>query len=328
MNTKEIYFQAQRKKTITLLILSGVLLLSFFICLMFGAIFIHPLTLIQGKNSPLVILRFSRVLLGVVAGASLSVSGAMFQGLLRNPLAEPYILGISSGAGLGAVIAITFGLAGILPLVSFLGALLTIVLVYNLAKTQGAVPVRTLILSGVIINALFSSILMFFVSISNNQRIHDIIWWLLGNLQIFDFKLLATVSIVTVIGVLTASLFSRELNAISVGEEEATNLGINVELVKKILFVVASLVTAACVSSCGIIGFVGLIVPHILRMIIGSDYRILIPASALAGASFLILSDLFCRTIMLPAEMPVGVVTALIGAPLFIFLLRKKSKVL
>jgi iron complex transport system permease protein len=262
----------------------------------------------------------------MIAGASLSVSGAVFQGLLRNPLAEPYILGVSSGAALGAVVAILLKWNNILPIIAFVGAVLTIILVYNLSRSNGVVPMRTLILAGVIVSAVFSSILMFLVSISQNQRMHDLIWWMLGNLQIFELRLLLSVSIISLSGILIANFFARELNAISLGEEQALNLGINVELVKKILFAVTSLVTAAIVSVCGIIGFVGLIVPHALRLVVGSDYRVLIPSAALLGASFLIVSDLFCRTVILPAELPVGIATALIGGPLFIYLLRKENR--
>ena len=326
MSIKEIFLKTRRKRATVLMILGAILLLSIFICSICGAVFIPPLQFVKRVRFPLLTLRLSRVALGIVAGASLSVSGTVFQGLLRNPLAEPYILGVSSGAGLGAVIAITLGLTNILPLVAFLGALVTIILVYNLAKAAGRVSIRTLILAGVIVGAVFSSILMFIVSISQSQRIHNIVWWLLGNLQIFEFRLLAIVSITALVGILICGFFARELNAIALGEEQALALGVNVELVKKILFTTASLVTAVCVSSCGIIGFVGLIVPHALRLVVGADHRVLIPASCLAGASFLIISDLFCRTIILPAEVPVGVVTAIIGGPLFIYLLRKKSR--
>lgn len=326
MNIEQVYLQTQRKRITIIITLAAILLLSFVICSIFGAVFISPLEFFAKEKSGLIILRLSRVLLGVVAGAALSVSGVIFQGLLRNPLAEPYILGISSGSALGAVVAILCGLDTSLPLIAFLGALVSIILVYNLANSSGVIPIRTLILSGVIVGAVFSSILMFLVSLSQNQRIHSIIWWMLGNLQIFQANLLVSISIIVAAGILLAIFFARELNAIALGEEEALNLGINVEWIKKILFVLASLITAACVSSCGIISFVGLIVPHALRMIVGSDHRTLIPAACLAGASFLIICDLFCRTVILPMELPVGVVTALIGGPLFIYLLRKKSK--
>jgi iron complex transport system permease protein len=325
MMIRDIYLKAKRKKTTILIILGAILILAFFICAMCGAIFISPLEFIRRQRLPLITLRLSRVTLGVMAGASLSVSGCVFQGLLRNPLAEPYILGISSGAALGAVIAILVGLEIVLPLVAFLGAILTILLVYNLAKTYAQVPIRTLILSGVVVGAVFSSIMMFLINISRNQRIHDILWWLLGNLQIFDLRLLLSVSVITVAGILICVFFARDLNAIAIGDEQAHNLGINVEVIKKVLFAVCSLVVAACVSSCGIIGFVGLIIPHALRLVIGSDYRVLIPAAGLFGASFLIICDLFCRIIILPAELPVGLITALIGGPWFIYLLRKKS---
>lgn len=326
MNIQEIYFKTRRKKTLILLALGLVLLAAILLAAMNGAIFIPPLELIKNRLSPLITLRLARVALGLVAGASLSVAGTVFQGLLRNPLAEPYILGVSSGAGLGAVIAIIAGLSGILPLAAFLGAMLTIVLVYNLAQTKGLISIRNLILAGVIVGAVFSSMLIFLVSISPTQRVHDIIWWLLGNLQIFDLRLLTSVSVIAAIGILICWLFAQELNAIALGEEEALNLGVNVEWVKRILFVVASLITAVCVSACGIIGFVGLIVPHTLRLLVGPDHRGLIPAAALGGAAFLVICDLFCRTVILPAELPVGIVTAIIGGPLFIYLLRRTQR--
>jgi iron complex transport system permease protein len=326
MRIKEIYSRAQYKRTVILIGLSIILIFSFFLCSINGAIFIAPFEFIRRKKIALIALRLSRVSLGMIAGASLSVSGAVFQGLLRNPLAEPYILGVSSGAALGAVVATFLNWNNILPIIAFIGAVLSIILVYNLSKFNGMVPRRALILVGVIVNAVFSSILMFLVSISQNQRMHDLIWWMLGNLQIFELRLLLSVTFIALVGILIANFFAKELNAISLGEEQAMNLGINVELVKKTLFTVISLVTAAIVSACGIIGFVGLIIPHILRLVVGSDYRVLIPAAALLGASFLIVSDLFCRTIILPAELPVGVATALIGGPLFIYLLRKENR--
>ncbi len=313
-----------KKNILTLVVLLVLLVISIAVALSLGA---------TSLTKDILTLRLSRIILGIVVGASLSVAGCILQGLLRNPLAEPYVLGISSGAGLGAVLAIFCGagasVLGLysLPLISFIGAILTMFLVYNLARMGGRIPVQGLILAGIIVGSVFSSILLFLISVSENQMVHDAIWWLLGNLQIYDLRLLALVSIISIIGIGIALFFSRELNIISLGEEEAMHLGIDVELLKKILLVVASLITAASVSSCGIIGFVGLIIPHTMRLVVGPDHRILIPASALLGAIFLVVCDTLARTLILPAEIPIGAITALIGGPFFIMLLRTKRKV-
>jgi iron complex transport system permease protein len=292
-----------------------------------GPVKINLNELLWEKNFEIFRLRFTRIILGLVAGAGLATAGVIFQGILRNPLAEPYVLGVSSGAGLGAVLALFFNLAiEFLPLTAFLGAGLTMLIVYNLAKIQGKVSTQGLLLSGVIVGAVFSSLLLFFVSISPNEAIHGITWWLLGSLQVTDIRLLIAISILIIIGIFAAIYFAKELNAISLGEEEAHHLGINVELVKKILFIVASLITGSIVCICGIIGFVGLIIPHAVRLICGSDHRLVLPASAMAAGAFLIFADTISRIAMPPVEIPIGVITALIGGPIFIILLRGKQK--
>lgn len=283
--------------------------------------------LISAQNFNILYLRISRVILGLVAGAGLSVAGVIFQGILRNALAEPYVLGVSSGAGLGAVLALFFNLSiEFLPFTAFIGASLTMFIVYNLAKINSKVSTQGLLLSGVIVGAVFSSLLLFFISISPNEAIHGITWWLLGSLQVFDIKLLIAISTLIIVGILISIYFAQDLNAISLGEEEAHHLGINVETVKRILFIVASLITGSIVCICGIIGFVGLIVPHAIRLICGSNHRIVIPASALSAGAFLIFADTLSRIIMPPIEVPIGVITALIGGPFFIALLRKKQR--
>ena len=283
--------------------------------------------LFLSQNRGILYLRLTRVMLGMVAGAGLAVAGVVFQGILRNALAEPYVLGVSSGAGLGAVLALCFSLSmEFLPLTAFLGAVITMFIVYNLAKVNGKVSTQGLLLSGVIVGAVFSSLLLFFVSISPNEAMHGITWWLLGSLQIFDTKLLIAVSVLIMIGIAVAIYFARDLNAISLGEEEAQHLGINVGVVRMILFVAASLITASIVCACGIIGFIGLIIPHAVRLICGSDNRIVLPASAISAGAFLILADAVSRIIMPPVEIPIGVITALIGGPIFVILLRKKQK--
>ncbi|MDD5449709.1 MAG: iron chelate uptake ABC transporter family permease subunit [Candidatus Omnitrophica bacterium] len=272
-------------------------------------------------------LRLIRILLAIVAGAGLAICGTVFQALLRNPLAEPYILGISSGAGLGAVLfAALAGTVIFLPIPAFIGAAATIFLVYNLSRFGGKIPIQDLLLAGVVINIIFSSLILFLMATARNPVLHDAMWWLLGNLQIFDIKLLAAVSIMTICGIIIFFFYSRELDAISIGEEEALHLGIDTERVKGILFVVTSLVTAGLVSACGLIGFAGLIVPHIARSLVGPTHRRLLPASAILGALFLVISDILARTVMPPIEIPIGVVTALLGGPFFLFLLRKSRR--
>jgi len=332
MEIATTYNNIKRKQVLMLLALGLFLIISAVFCVMMGPAKISPLQLLRPENYAILNLRIYRILLGMVAGAGLGVAGAILQGLLRNPLAEPYILGISSGAGFGAALAMALGLTsvpfliGLVPLAAFIGAILTMMLVYSLAKVGGKLPVQTLILAGVIVGTVLSSLLIFTITVSGSKVLHSALWWLLGNLQIFDTQLLITVSIIALAGTAGAHFFSRELNAIALGEEEAIHLGIEIERIKKILFVITSLITAAVVSACGIIGFVGLIVPHTMRLIVGPNHRILIPASALGGAIFLILCDCLARTVMSPTEIPIGVITALMGGPFFLVLLRKKLK--
>ena len=319
-----------RKKIAGLLILLAVIIIP--LSVLIGAVRLSPAELFSDQNADILRLRILRTLLALIAGAGLGVAGVILQGLLRNPLAGPYVLGISSGAGLGAAGCVILGLSsglwgvGALPLMAFLGAILTMFLVYNLARTNGNIPIYALLLSGVIVGSVFSSILIFIVSISPMEGLHGILWWLLGNLQVFDVKLVITTGIIVVVCAAASLLFWRDLNIITLGEESAIHLGIRIETVKKILFVLSSLLTAAIVSTCGLIGFVGLIIPHIMRLAIGSDHKVLIPSSLIAGGLFLVICDLFARTLMAPIEIPIGIITALIGGPLFIFLLRRKKR--
>lgn len=283
--------------------------------------------LLQG-NRYILYLRLSRVLMAILAGSGLAVSGIALQAILKNSLAEPYILGTSSGAGLGAVLAIIIGMSKtFIPLMAFLGAILTIILVYNLARQGNKVPVQSLILSGVIISISLSAVIVYLVSTSGNEALHGMMWWLWGNLQVYDLNLLLMVGIVVILGIVVIFILAQDLNAISIGEEEAIHLGINTETVKKILFFITSLITASIVSICGIIGFVGLIIPHMMRFVVGPNHRVLIPATCLAAAIFMIMCDMFSRTMLSPLEIPIGVITAVIGAPVFIILLRSKQKV-
>jgi iron complex transport system permease protein len=308
-----------------LLVLSASILLS----LLIGSVSISPVMLLSADFRGILVLRASRIALAVSAGASLAVVGAILQGLLKNPLADPYILGISSGSGLGAVIAIIFGLhlsflGGLsIPLSAFLCGLCSIVFVYLLSKKGSRVGVEDLLLSGVIVTSMLSGIIMFIVSATEREGLHSALWWLLGNTQIYDMRLLFIVSSVSLIGIIMSTLMARNLNIMSVGEEEAVIMGLDIERVKLIFFVLSSAMTAAIVSVCGMIGFVGLIIPHIARRIIGPDHRRLIPVSALCGGIYLILCDIIARRLTQPIELPIGVVTAICGGPFFIFLLKR-----
>ena len=305
-------------------ILIGVVLLA----ISKGSVSLTLTELLAQENRNILYLRLARILMAALAGAGLAVSGIALQAILRNSLAEPYILGTSSGAGLGAILAIIIGIgASFLPIVAFIGAILAIILVYNLAKEGNSVGVQSLILSGVIVSIAFSAIIVFMVSLSSNEALHGMMWWLWGNLQVYDVKHLFIVGGIVVAGIIAIYILAQDLNAISIGEEEAMHLGVNAETVKKILFVITSMITAGLVSICGIIGFVGLIVPHMMRFIIGPNHKVLIPATCIAAAIFMIICDLFSRTLLSPLEIPIGVITAVIGAPAFIILLKQKQRV-
>ncbi len=293
-------------------------------------IFLAKLHLIDGKDinllheSIILDIRFPRVILAIICGMALSLAGVVLQALLRNPLADPYIIGISSGAALGATLAIVLGLISLISLAGFLGAVMSMFLVYNLARTGYKVPVQTLLLAGVIVS-VFLSALISLTAFLMGKSMYQVMLWLMGNLSEANLGLIAIAGFMVLTGAIVVYIFSRELNIISIGEESAQYLGVEVETVKKILFVVASLMTGAVVALTGLIGFVGLIIPHIMRLVVGPDHRILSVASLLAGGIFLVLADLFARTVVSPTEIPVGVVTALFGGPFFLFLLKRKK---
>ena len=271
-------------------------------------------------------IRLPRILFAGIVGASLSMAGAVFQALLRNPLADPYILGISGGAAVGAIIGILIG-AAVLPLgipgLAFLGAVLTVIIVFGIARTGTQLRSNTLLLAGVIVNAFFSAIIMFLISTSTSSEVHNVMFWLMGDLSLATTGEFALTGAILLAGFAVLYTYARPMNLIVVSEETALQLGINVEKAKKILFVAASLITGVAVSVSGIIGFVGLVIPHLMRMVLGPDHRMLLPASFLFGASFLVVADTIARTLMAPGELPVGVITAICGAPYFIYLLRK-----
>lgn len=272
-------------------------------------------------------IRFPRVLLGFFAGGSLAAVGVTLQALLRNPLADPYVLGVSSGSALGVSLAILFGIGStfsllpVLPLFGFAGGLLALVLIYRMAQSNGRLPVHSLLLAGVILNAILTAFMMFITSIMEPNRSAGLMAWLMGSLTAPGYPALG-VFLVYVILVLAVLMHKAQLlNVLTLGEETARSLGVETEGVKKQLFALTALLTGAVVSVSGMIGFVGMVVPHAVRLLIGSDHRLLLPASVLVGGMFLALADTLARTILAPAEIPVGIVTALAGGPFFLYLL-------
>ena len=276
-------------------------------------------------------IRLPRVLLAAAVGSSLAVAGAVFQGLFRNPMADPYVIGISSGAALGAVFAMLSGFSlalggfGAVPLFAFAGGVTTMLLVYSMARVGRIVPVMTLLLAGIAVSS-FLSALVSLLTYFAGERLHMVVFWMMGGLGGATWQQVQVMVPYALVGYICVSFFSRELNAMLLGEETASHLGVNTERVKKILLVGASLLVAAAVSTSGIIGFVGLVVPHFVRLVAGPDHRFLIPASALLGGILLIATDTLARIIIAPSELPVGIITALIGAPMFIYLLKKRKK--
>jgi iron complex transport system permease protein len=277
--------------------------------------------------------RLPRIALAAVVGAALAVSGTAFQGLLRNPLADPFILGTSSGAAFAATLVIALGGARgaasswLLPGASFGGAFLALVAVYALARTHGRVPVETLLLSGVIVNAFLFALVLLVLALARVEAV-EILLWLMGSLSLAVRPgLVGAGAAIVLLASIAIWTMARDLDAMSLGEEQAAHLGVATEGLKRRLFVVVSLLVGAAVSVSGIIGFVGLIVPHLARMVVGAAHRVLLPASALLGAVVLVVADTVARSALPAQELPVGVVTALLGAPFFIVLLRRRKRV-
>ena len=282
----------------------------------------------QSLDSIILYVRLPRILLAVVVGGSIAASGAVFQVFIRNVLADPYILGISGGASVGALCAISTGLAGLfsgaVPLLAFAGAAIVAASVYMLGRRQQGGDSNSLLLSGVMIGAFLSSCILVLVSVVGDP-VRNALFWLigyLGNATIADTALLYAVNIPVIILMISRS---ASLNIFSLGEETASHLGVSPRRTLFLFYSTASLITAVSVSVSGAIGFIGLIIPHVARSIFGADHRLLLPASFFLGAVFLVLSDLLARTLLSPVELPTGAVTATIGAPLFIYLLRRKK---
>jgi iron complex transport system permease protein len=277
-------------------------------------------------------IRLPRVLMAGLVGATLAFSGAAYQGVLRNPLADPYLIGVAAGAGLGATVIIvspvpySFGNLSLLPIFSFTGALIAVAVAYGLARSGGIVPNVTLILAGVAVSSIATSI-MSYLMLANSTRAVAVLSWLLGGFNTSSWGKMWLLLPYAAPAAVVILMHGRILNVLQLGEEEAQQLGVRVERVKLLVMAAASLATAAAVSVSGLIGFVGLIVPHATRLLWGPDYRRLIPLAMTLGAAFLILADLLARTLLEPTEIPVGIITALCGAPFFLWLLRRQRRV-
>ncbi len=278
-------------------------------------------------------IRLPRIILGFAIGGALSLSGVILQGMFRNPLVEPYTLGISGGAALGVCLNIVLKLnysLGVyaLPLFGFMGAALVVMLIYSLSMKRGVLQVQGLLLTGVMISFISSSLIMLVMAVSRVEDLHGIVFWIMGSLEEPSWFLIKLMVLVSVLGLLVSYKFSLDLNAFSLGEEEALHLGVDTEKTKRRLFILASILTGFSVSITGIIGFVGLVVPHFVRMFVGGDHRVLLISSFLGGAIFLIFCDTLARTVVSPMELPVGVITGIFGGSLFVYALSKKKVVL
>ena len=275
----------------------------------------------------LIQVRLPRLLLGLLVGGCLASVGVVLQALLRNPLADPYVLGVSSGAALGVALAILLGIGStflalsVLPLCGFAGGLLSLVVVYRMAVSYGRLPIHSLLLAGVILNSIFSALIMFITSIMEPNRSAGTMTWLMGTLTAPSYPALAILACYLLSGLFLLLKQARKLNVLTLGEESARSLGIETERVKRQVYLLSALITGAVVSVSGMIGFVGMVIPHAVRLMLGADHRLLLPASALVGGMYLMVADTLARTLLTPAEIPVGIITALAGGPFFIYLL-------
>lgn len=275
-------------------------------------------------------IRLPRVILGVLIGCALAVAGVIFQGLFRNPMADPYVIGVSSGAALGATVAIVsrvgFSVMGLgaAPLLAFVGGVASSAVVYRVARVGDRVPAMSFLLAGAAVGCLFSSVvsLIMVLSVHDTQKI---LYWLMGGLGARGWDHVRGCAPYVLLGLAVAALYSRELNAVLLGEETAQHLGIDIERFKGVMGLTGSLLTGSAVAVGGVIGFVGLVVPHAVRMLLGPDHRLLVPASAAAGGTIVVCADMLARTVVAPAELPVGVVTSLVGVPFFLYLLRREK---
>ena len=328
---------------LVLLLLATLLLLSGTLALMAGPAWLPPREVVRillgAPVSPeatlpagdiVLRIRLPRLLLGGIVGASLSVSGVLFQALLRNPLADPFVLGVSGGAALGGIVVLGFGGAlglgyGAVPPAAFLGSIATALLLFAVSGGRGRLNSTSLLLTGVVFNAIASAAIVFVASLSGLSEGTSIFLWLIGSLSAAREGATLVCALFLIAGLAIVWPQARRLDLLTLGEESAAQLGVDVVRLKRILLGATSLMVGAAVSVSGLIGFVGLIIPHLLRLLLGPDHRLLVPASALGGAIFLILCDTGARTVLAGGELPVGAITALAGGPLFLFLLRRQQ---
>lgn len=317
-------------------LLLGLALAVLLVCLTLGTVSVPLSDLFSwitggelGDTNRLILarLRLPRLLLAALMGCSLSISGVVLQGVLRNPLAEPFILGVSGGAASGAVAALALGVGSlwIISSAAFVGALVTVMLVLALARRQGRRDTATLILTGVMINAFCTALIMFFISTVSENKVHAIMFWLYGDLSEASLAQVQILTPVVIVGGLALLYHARQLNLLAAGDLAAASLGVDTERLKMVLFLVVGVLVGVTVSLCGLVGFVGLMVPHLVRITLGHDHRLVLPAAGLFGASFLMAADTLARVVISPAQIPVGVVTAALGAPFFVLLLARRG---
>ncbi|HEX3160105.1 MAG TPA: iron ABC transporter permease [Gemmatimonadaceae bacterium] len=323
-----------------LLLLVVLLLVTFLLAVRLGAVRLEVgqvLDAVLGRGDPTTVaivrgLRLPRAVQTALVGAALAISGATFQALLRNALADPYVLGVSSGAAVGAVAAVGFGLAvspWTVPAAAFVGAVVAMFVVFRIAAGAGpALDTRTLLLAGVVASAFFNAVILLALTFADAEAFRSAIFWMMGSTAGASWPRVLALLVYLVPGLLVLLALARPLNLMAVGERTAAYLGTRVARTRLLAYATASLVTAAAVAVSGAIGFVGLVIPHVVRLLWGSDNRFLLPASALLGASFLMLADAIARTVAAPAELPLGVVTAFVGVPFFAWLLRRRPAAL
>ncbi len=346
------YLKRFAKWSLILVSLSAILLFSMSVATAIGPmsipfdralkIILHQIPLLDNfitvqwegiEESVIVQLRLPRVLAAIIVGVALSIAGVAFQCLFRNPMADPYVLGVASGAGFGAasamVLRLGFSILGAvyaIPLMASIGAISTVFLVYGIAKTGTELPVLRLLLAGIAVSSFFSALISVMMALAG-EDLHAVYMWLLGGFSLSKWEYIYIAAPTVIIGFIILYAFARDFNIILLGEEQAKQLGVEVEKVKKTVLIISSIITAVAVSISGIIGFIGLIVPHIMRILVGPDHRILLPSSALAGASILVLCDTVARNIIRPLTLPTGIITTMLGCPFFIYLLKKTGKI-
>jgi len=333
-----------------LVLLGTILLVCLLIAAAIGAVSISPLSIIKmtlnktalfnftatwqpSAETILFQIRLPRVIAAALVGSALASAGVLFQGLLRNPMADPYIIGTSAGAAFGATIAMMLPISlaflsfGLVPIAAFVGALAAVLLVYNLARVGGTTPVVSMLLAGFAVSAMLTAVMFFMVTLSGQTGLLQSIYsFLMGSVSVSGWNKIIVVAPLVIGGIIAARFLAFRLNAFALGEEGAAYLGVDVERDKLLVLALGSLLTAAAVSISGLVGFVGLVVPHAVRLVLGPDHRLLLPAAALFGGAFLVLADLLARTMLAPREIPLGILTAFIGAPFFIYLLRRTRR--